>query len=108
MVLCQVFISALFIDASDTRSEIDRFTKKKGGDENLTQDHLKKLHELKEETWTRWERVLREVAELDREWLTDSGDNRKTKVRRLTILSHELSYLSKLQSLIDELIIAIS
>ena len=97
-----------FIDASDICSEIDRFTKKKGGDENLTQDHLKKLHELKEETWTRWERVLREVAELDKEWLTDSGDNRKTKVRRLTILSHELSYLSKLQSLIDELIIAIS
>src|SRR3990172_5393844 len=56
----------------------------------------------------RWERALREVAELDREWLTDSGDNRKTKVRRLTILSHELSYLSKLQSLIDELIIALS
>ena len=45
---------------------------------------------------------------MDKEWLTDSGDNRKTKVRRLTILSHELSYLSKLQSLIDELIIAIS
>lgn len=97
-----------FIEASDACSDIDKFARKKGGDENLRQDHLKKLHGLKEEAGGRWEGVLREIAALDKEWLTDSGENKKTKVRRLIVLSHELSYLSKLQSLIDELIIAIS
>ena len=97
-----------FIEASDVCSEIDKFSKKKGGDDNLRQDHLKKLHGLKEEAGGRWEGVLREIAALDKEGLTDSGENKKAKVRRLIVLSHELSYLSKLQSLIDELIVAIS
>ncbi len=97
-----------FIEASDVCNEIDRYVKKRGGDETLRQGHLKKLSDLKKETGERWEGVLSEIAVLDKEWLTQSGDNKKTKVRRLIVLSHELSYLSKLQSLIDELIVSIS
>jgi len=97
-----------FIEASDVCNKIDKFAKEKDRDEKTRQDHLKKLNELKEETGSKWEGVLREIAALDKEWLSDSNDSRKLKVRRLTILSHELSYLSKLQTLIDELIVAIS
>lgn len=97
-----------FIEASDVCNEIDRFARKKGGDESLRQDHLRKLSELKKDAGSRWDGVLGEITALDKEWLTISGNDKKSKVRRLIILSHELSYLSKLQSLIDELIVAIS
>ncbi len=97
-----------FIEASDVCAEIDKFSKKEKGDETLRQVHLRKLNELKKEAADRWEGVLKEIAALDKEWLSVSGENKRTKVRRLIVFSHEISYLSKLQSLIDELIVAIS
>ncbi len=97
-----------FIESSDICSEIDKFAREKVGDDNLRKGHLETLHKLKEETWNRWESVLSDIAELDKDWLTAADENRKAMVKRLIISSHELSYLSKLQSLIDELIVAIS
>src|SRR3989304_1779219 len=44
-----------FIEASDVCNDIDKFARKKGGDENLRQDYLKKLHGLKEEAGGRSE-----------------------------------------------------
>ena len=52
--------------------------------------------------------MLGEVERVDKEWIGTTDENRKPLVKRLLVLSHELSYLSKLQSLIDELIVTIS
>ncbi|MBI5755595.1 MAG: Fe-S protein assembly co-chaperone HscB [Nitrospirae bacterium] len=97
-----------FIEASDVCSEVDAFIKKKGGDESLLRDYQKNLHRLKKETQDRWKGMTNEIETVDKEWATVSGENRKPLLRRLLVLSHELSYLSKLHSLIDELIVGIS
>lgn len=97
-----------FIEASDVCNEVNTFVKKGSGDESLKKDYLRKLLGLKNEAIDRWKAVLGEVERVDKEWIGTTDENRKPLVKRLLVLSHELSYLSKLQSLIDELIVTIS
>ena len=66
------------------------------------------MHGIKKETQERWRGVISEIESVDKEWTAVPCEDRKPLLRRLLVLSHELSYLSKLQSLIDELIVAVS
>lgn len=97
-----------FIEASDVCNEADALIKK-GGSADLKKRELRQsLQELKKESQNRWGRVLKEIDTLDAEWMATPHGERKTLVRKLLILSHELAYLSKLQYLLDEMIVGLS
>ncbi len=97
-----------FIEASDVCNEADTFLKKGTIREAERRDLGDRLQGFKKEYQERWGRVLREIETSDVEWIATSPENRKPLIRKLLSLSHELSYLSKLQSLINEMIIGLS
>lgn len=97
-----------FIEASDVCNGADRFLKKGGHAEAEKRGFRDRLQELKKESQNRWGRVLKEVEAVDTEWVKTAAENRRPLLRSLLSLSHELSYLSKLQSLLDEMIVALS
>jgi len=95
-----------FIEASDVCNEADAFIKK-GGQGEGKEDLLGRLQWFKKEAGRRWDGVLAKIEEVDREWDATAPKDRQPLLRRLVGLSHELSYLSKLQALLDEMIVAL-
>lgn len=96
-----------FIEASDVCNEADAFLKKGGRGEPEKEGLRDRLQEFKKESQQRWEGVLRKIEAVDMEWTATAPGDRKPLLRRLVSLSHELSYLSKLQALLDEMIVAL-
>ncbi len=97
-----------FIEASDACNEADRFIKKGNGGESGRSAIHNRLQDYKKEAQNRWGCVLNDIEEVDGAWENSLGENRRSLLRRLTVLSNELSYLAKLQSLLDEMIVALS
>lgn len=97
-----------FIEASDVCKEADAFLKKGNSGESERGGLISRLQAFKEDSQNRWRRIINEIEEVDGEWVTTPTGNRKPLLRRLLGLSHELSYLSKLQSLLDEMIVSLS
>ena len=97
-----------FIEASDVCNEADALIKKGNSTETGKRELLGKLAGVKKESQDRWGNVLKEIEILDTEWVATLPENRRALIRKLLILSHELSYLSKLQSLINDMIIGLS
>lgn len=97
-----------FIEASDICNEADAFLKRGDLGEPEKRDLQDRLQEFKRDFQHRWGGVLREIEAVDMEWIATAPEDRKPLLRRLMSLSHELSYLSKLQSLLDEMIVALS
>lgn len=96
-----------FIDASDVCNEADRFIKGNEQDPDKRRDLLKKLQEFKTEADKRWNSIMEEIKEVDSLWVTTSAEERKPILRRLVTMSHELSYLAKLKSILNEVIIGL-
>ena len=94
-----------FIEASDICNEADRFAREGIKDPSKKKELLLKLKNLQKEADKRWERVMNDIKEIDREWVNTPSDRRRPLVGRLLALSHELSYLSRLKTLINEAII---
>lgn len=98
-----------FIEASDVCNEADVFLKKGNKGEDERRELANRLQGLKKESHKRWGNVLKEIEALDMEWTTAiSPENRRPLIRKLINLSNELSYLSKLQAMLDEMIIGLS
>ncbi len=97
-----------FIEASDVCKEADALLKKGDSGEIERRDLSDRLREFKKESQGRWGRVLNEIEKVDLEWVAAGTGGRMPLIRRLVGFSHELSYLSKLQALLDEMIIALS
>lgn len=97
-----------FIEASDVCNEADAFIKKGGKEEAEKTELYQNLLNIKKEAQNKWAGVLKSIDTIDTEWLNSAPDERKPLVRRLIIISHELSYLSKLQSLVDDMIVGLS
>ncbi|MDD5434025.1 MAG: Fe-S protein assembly co-chaperone HscB [Nitrospira sp.] len=97
-----------FIEASDICNEADAFIKKGSKGEVEKKELHQSLLNVKKESQSKWGLVLKAIDAIDGEWVKAAPDERKPLVRRLIIISHELSYLSKLQSLVDEMIVALS
>ena len=97
-----------FIEASDVCSEADTFIRKGGSGEDKKRELRNRLQEYKKESQVKWNNVLKDIDKIDKEWGAISSVEKKPLLRRLLILSHELSYLTKLQSMLDEMMIALS
>lgn len=97
-----------FIEASDVCNEADTFLKKGGSGEDKKRELRNRLQEYKKESQGKWNIILKDVDKIDKEWTVTSSGERKPLLRRLLVLSHELSYLTKLQSMLDEMMIALS
>lgn len=97
-----------FIEASDICNETDSFLKKGGSGDDRKRELRSRLQEYKKESQGRWNKVLKDIDKIDKEWIITSSGERKPLLRRLLVLSHELSYLTKLQSMLDEMMIALS
>jgi len=97
-----------FIEASDVCHEADVLQKKGGSGESERRELRDRLQGLKKESQKKWENILQEIETLDTEWMTAPPENRRPLVRKLMGLSHELSYLAKLQSMLNEMIVALS
>lgn len=97
-----------FIEASDVCQEADVLQKKGKSSESERNELRDRLQGFKKESQKKWESVLREIESLDAEWLAAPPENRRSVVRKLVGLSNELSYLAKLQSMLNEMIVALS
>ena len=97
-----------FIETSDVCKEADALIKKGSSGDAEKRDLLQRLLDVKKESHIKWIRVLKDIDAIDAEWVSTAENERRPLVRRLIIISHELSYLSKLQSLVDEMIVGLS
>ena len=97
-----------FIEASDVCNEADTFIKKGGSGEDKKRELRNRLKEYKKESQGKWNNVLKDIDKIDNEWVAVLSKEKKPLLRRLLVLSHELSYLTKLQSMLDEMMIALS
>jgi len=94
-----------FIEASDICNEADRFAREGTKDPEKRKELLLKLKDLQKGADERWERIMDEIKEIDKVWVNTPPDQRRPLVGKLLALSHELSYLSRLKTLINEVII---
>ncbi len=94
-----------FIEASDICNEADRFIKSGNKNPDKRKDLLSRLKDLQKEAERRWNRIMDDIKDIDKEWMNTPANKRRPLVGKLLTISHELSYLSKLKSLINEAII---
>lgn len=70
---------------------------------------LTRLRDFKQQAHVLWQDALKQLSEVDREWMgRTSGVSRTEMLPKISLLANDLSYLSKLRLLIDQQILSLS
>jgi DnaJ-domain-containing protein 1 len=110
-------IMGYYMDASEVCHEAEQWAKNRthGGtltlgpsDKEQAASLRGRLTRLKGETRSLWNEALHRMETLDREWMERTGETRQGILDGLDLLANDLSYIAKLQSLIDQGLLALS
>ncbi|MBI5197556.1 MAG: Fe-S protein assembly co-chaperone HscB [Nitrospirae bacterium] len=103
-------ILGFYMEAGDVCQEAETLVKKGMDGRKEEAAHLiKKLGEFRSEARAHWLNAMKRLEEVDREWMVQTGEEgRKKLLQKVELLANDLSYLTKLQVLIDQQILNLS